>query len=100
LVTGKVHLLAGPRFTPRTSATSGKLPRHVLRELDQIAKLLGGVKRVNCTAYSRGGQGVARAQARTACRRLKRDGLKARYRAGGHGHSGRFAGHLVISFRF
>ena len=99
-VRGKVHLLGGPHLTLSGLGRSHRLPPRVLRELDQIAKLLGGVKRVNCTAYTRGrgGASIATGQARAACHRLKHDRLKARYRIAGRSSRGK--SRLVISFRF
>jgi hypothetical protein len=83
-------VLAGPFFTLRTGSRSRRLSAHVRSELGVVASLLKGVKTMTCKAFTNKGKhdvAVTRAQARAACTRLRRDGVKARYTSAGMGHS-------------
>jgi hypothetical protein len=113
-VTGNVHLLTGPQFTLPIAKRSKKLSKGVNGELKQIAKLIAGAKTVTCTAYSDKGKhdkSLTKSQAKAACARLTKDGLKGKKRVVGRGHAKPVASNktakdraknrrLVISFTF
>jgi hypothetical protein len=89
-VSGAVHLLARPSITLPLGTRSAKLSKGVLKDLDQVAKLITGAKTVTCTAYSDKGKhddSVTYSQAKAACARLVKDGLKGKIRIVGKGHA-------------
>jgi outer membrane protein OmpA-like peptidoglycan-associated protein len=87
---GTVHLLAGPSVTLGLGKRSKKLPKTVTKELDQLAKLIAGAKTVTCTGYSDKGKGdvaLTKSQAKAACSRLVKDGVKGKVTSTGKGHA-------------
>jgi outer membrane protein OmpA-like peptidoglycan-associated protein len=71
---------------------SAKLSRHLLGELDQVAKLLidSGAKGAKCTAYSDTGtddRALTKAQAKAACKALTDDGFTGAITSVGAGHT-------------
>lgn len=87
--TGTVHLLAGPSVTLPLGTRSTKLSKAVTKQLDQLAKLIPDAKTVTCTAYSDKGKGdvkLTKAQAKAACARLVKSGVKGKVTSTGKGH--------------
>jgi outer membrane protein OmpA-like peptidoglycan-associated protein len=87
---GVVHLLSGPSVTLGLGKRSAKLPKTVNKRLDQLAKLIPDAKTVNCTAFSDKGTGdigLTKKQAKAACARLVKDGIKAKITTSGKGHA-------------
>lgn len=112
--TGTVHLLGGTSITLPTGARSTKLSSSLLKQLDQVAALLKGAKSITCTAYTDTGKGdvaLTRSQAKAACARLVKSGVKGKITSTGKGHAksvasnrtrkGRVANRrVVITFAF
>ena len=87
---GAVHLLAGPSVTLGLGKRTTKLPKTTQQRLDQLAKLIPDAKTVTCTAYSDKGKGdvaLTKKQAKAACDRLVKDGIKAKVTSSGKGHA-------------
>jgi CSLREA domain-containing protein len=87
---GVVHLLANPTVTLGLGKRTTKLPKTTQQRLDQLAKLIPDAKTVTCTAYSDKGKGDAaltKKQAKAACDRLVKDGIKAKITSSGKGHA-------------
>jgi outer membrane protein OmpA-like peptidoglycan-associated protein len=88
---GVVHLLAGPNVTLGLGKRRAKLPTTVNKRLDQLAKLIPDAKTVSCTAFSdkrkTGDVALTRKQAKAACARLVKDGIKAKITVSGKGHA-------------
>ena len=88
---GVVRLLAGPNVTLGLGKRRAKLPSTVNRRLDQLAKLIPDAKTVSCTAFSdkrrKGDVALTKKQAKAACDRLKKDGIKAKITFSGKGHT-------------
>jgi hypothetical protein len=87
---GKVHLLAGRSVTLVLGRRSPRLSKAVVKQLDQLAKLIPGAKTVSCTAYSDKGKGdvaLTKKQAKAACARLVKRGVKGKVTSTGKGHA-------------
>lgn len=87
---GVVHLLAGPSVTLGLGTRSTRLATTVTKELDQLAKLIVDAKTITCTAYTDKGKGdvkLTKAQAKAACARLVKDGVKGTVTSSGKGHA-------------
>jgi hypothetical protein len=87
---GAVHLLAGPSVTLGLGNRKAKLAGTVNKRVDQLAKLIPDAKTVTCTAYSDKGKGdvtLTKKQAKAACDRLVKDGIKATVKSSGKGHA-------------
>lgn len=111
---GAAHLLGGPSITLRLPKRTARLSHRQRRDYAAVAKLLQGDKRTTCTAYSDKGKRdvkLTRHQAKAACLRIRKDGLKSTFHWIGRGHShpiasnktrkGRAANRrLVITFGF
>jgi hypothetical protein len=88
--TGKVHLLSGPSVTLPLGKRSPTLSKAVNKQLDQLAKLIPGAKTVSCTAYSDKGKAdvtLTKKQAKAACARLVKSGVKGKVTSSGKGHA-------------
>jgi outer membrane protein OmpA-like peptidoglycan-associated protein len=85
-----VHLLAGPSVTLGVGKRSTKLPKTLTKRIDDLAKRILDAKTVTCTAFSDKGTGdlaLTKKQAKAACARLVKDGVKAKVTTSGKGHA-------------
>jgi hypothetical protein len=100
--TGKVHLLAGPAVTLPLGKRSPTLSKAVTKQLDQLAKLIPSAKTVSCTAYSDKGKAdvtLTKKQAKAACARLVKAGVKGKVTSTGKGHAKAVASSRTASGR-
>jgi len=87
---GAVHLLAGPSVTLGLGKRKAKLPSTTNKRLGELAKLITDAKTVTCLAYSDKGKGdvaLTKKQAKAACSRLVKAGIKAKVISSGQGHA-------------
>jgi hypothetical protein len=100
--TGKVHLLAGSSLTLPLGKRSPSLSSAVNKQLDQLAKLIPDAKTVSCTAYSDRGKAdvtLTKKQAKAACARLVKHGVKGKVTSTGKGHAKPIASNRTASGR-
>jgi CSLREA domain-containing protein len=88
---GVVHPLPSQSVTLGLGTRHAKLAGTVNKRLDKLARLIPNAKTVTCTAYSdkrkTGDVTLTRKQAKAACARLVKDGVKGKVTSTGKGHA-------------